>query len=47
MTPDKIIVIIGGCVAIGFVYWFFLGKKGGPVPEEHTNHDHQNHDHAN
>lgn len=27
MTPDKILVIIGGLLGIGFVYWFFMSKK--------------------
>ena len=27
MTPDKILVIVGGAVLIGFVYWFFLSKN--------------------
>lgn len=27
MTTDKIIVIIGGLLGIGFVYWFFMNKK--------------------
>lgn len=27
MTPDKIIVIIGGVAGILFVAWFFFGKK--------------------
>ncbi len=27
MTPDKILVIIAGLIAIGFVYWFFMNKK--------------------
>ncbi|MFA6536734.1 MAG: cupredoxin domain-containing protein [Candidatus Paceibacterota bacterium] len=31
MTPDKIIVIIAGLIAIGFIYWFFLMKKGKAV----------------
>lgn len=27
MTPDKLLVITGGIGLIGFVYWFFFGKK--------------------
>ncbi|MBI3633297.1 MAG: cupredoxin domain-containing protein [Candidatus Vogelbacteria bacterium] len=27
MTPDKIIVIVGGFMGIIFTYWFFLMKK--------------------
>ncbi|MBI5140001.1 MAG: cupredoxin domain-containing protein [Candidatus Vogelbacteria bacterium] len=27
MTPDKILVIVVGLVAIVFVYWFFMNKK--------------------
>jgi len=27
MTPDKYIVILGGTMLIGFIYWFFFGKK--------------------
>lgn len=27
MTPDKILVIIGGLGIIGFIYWFFFGKR--------------------
>jgi plastocyanin domain-containing protein len=27
MTPDKIVVIIGGIASIVFIYWFFFGKK--------------------
>ncbi len=27
MTPDKIVVIVGGLLGIGFVYWFFMSKK--------------------
>ncbi len=27
MTPDKIMVIAGGLILIGFVYWFFMSKK--------------------
>ena len=26
---DKLIVSIGGLGLIGFIYWFFFGKKGG------------------
>lgn len=27
MTPDKYIVIFGGIGLIGFIYWFFFGKR--------------------
>lgn len=27
MTLDKLLVIIGGLGTIGFIYWFFFGKK--------------------
>ncbi len=27
MTPDKYIVIFGGIGLIGFIWWFFFGKK--------------------
>lgn len=27
MTSDKILVIVGGLLGIGFVYWFFMSKK--------------------
>jgi len=31
MSPDKIIVIIIGILAIAFIYWFFLMKKSKAV----------------
>lgn len=34
MTPDKIIVIISGIIAIVFTYWFFLMKKNNKVEVE-------------
>lgn len=27
MSPDKILIIAGGLLGIGFVYWFFMSKK--------------------
>ena len=30
MSPDKILVIIGGIFTIGFIWWFFFGKKEEP-----------------
>ena len=27
MTSDKLLVIVGGLGLIGFIYWFFFGKK--------------------
>ncbi len=27
MTPDKLLVAVGGLGLIGFTYWFFFGKK--------------------
>lgn len=27
MSPDKILVIVGGAVVIAFIYWFFLNKN--------------------
>lgn len=27
MTPDKLLVITGGIGLIGFIYWFFFGKR--------------------
>ncbi len=31
MSLDKIIVLIAGTLGIGFIYWFFLGKKDTAV----------------
>jgi len=27
MSPDKWLVLVGSGLTIGFIYWFFLGKK--------------------
>jgi len=31
MTPDKILVIVGGVSLIVFIYWFFFGKRNDTV----------------
>lgn len=31
MTPDKVLVIIGGFGLIGLIYWFFFGKNDKAV----------------
>lgn len=31
MTPDKILVLVGSVGLIGFIYWFFLGKRDEDV----------------
>lgn len=33
MSIDEIFVIIVGLLGIGFVYWFFLGKRDGKIVE--------------
>lgn len=36
MTPDKILVTVGGSLGIVFTYWFFLMKKEIVIPVKNT-----------
>jgi plastocyanin domain-containing protein len=40
MTPEKIVVTITGLILIGFIYWFFFGKKDDMQHTEHHEHHH-------
>lgn len=42
MSLDQIIVILVSILAIGFTYWFFLGKSRKEIQDENTMH-HDNH----
>ena len=37
MEIDKLLVIIGGVAGIGFIWWFFLGKKDEAVELDSVN----------
>lgn len=31
MRTDEVVITIGGILAIAFIYWFFLGKRGKAI----------------
>ena len=40
MSPDKIIVIVGGIGLIGFIVWYFLMRPEDEIKEKNHQHHH-------